>query len=100
MICINLHINIVLYKYGRRVGTPAYSFSYLPTDLRPGIGPTNKIFQKVPPKNIIRASQKAQQDMSTSAAYHWSGEQRNITGRLFVLLRAIFAIKVFCFVNF
>lgn len=26
-----------------------------PTDLRPGIEPTNKIFQKIRPKNIIRA---------------------------------------------
>lgn len=61
-----------------RVDAPAYSFSYPSRDLRPGIEPTNKIIQKMSPKNIIRGTQKDLQDISTSAALHWLDEQRNI----------------------
>lgn len=67
-------------------------------DLRPGIEPTNKIFQKMLPKNIIRASQKAQQDTSTSsAALHWLHEQRNIAAHSFVLLHDIVLLDLFRF---
>lgn len=67
---------------GKGWRTCTYPFSY-PADLRPGTEPTNKIFQKIHPKSIIRASQKAQQDVNVARA-PLAGEQRNIAAHSFV----------------